>query len=296
MNCSRRTAIASMLAAHAGFGRAQRRPLQVVASFSILADLLRNIGGTSIEVTALVGPDADAHMFEPRPADAKRLADADLVVVNGLGFEGWIDRLVRVSGYRGPLIVASAGLQPRMLNGAPDPHAWQSLACGQDYVRNLRDALLRLAPADAAGLQSRTTQYLARLQTLDQSIRKALEPVPKARRRVITSHNAFGYFAAAYGIEFIAAQGRSTVSEASAASVARLIDQIRSQKAAAVFVENISDPRLMARIAKESGAKLGGRLYSDALSAPGTEADSYLKLFAHNAKTIITGLQTAQAS
>lgn len=296
MNCSRRAAIAAMLAAHAGFGRAQRRPLQVVASFSILADLLRNIGGTSIEVTALVGPDADAHMFEPRPTDAKRLADADLVVVNGLGFEGWIDRLVRVSGYRGPLIVASAGLQPRTLNGAPDPHAWQSLTCGQHYVCNLRDALLRLAPADAAGLQSRTTQYLARLQALDDSIRKALEPVPKARRRVITSHNAFGYFAAAYGIEFIAAQGRSTESEASAASVARLIDQIRSQKAAAVFVENISDPRLMARIAKESGAKLGGRLYSDALSAPGTEADSYLKLFAHNAKTIITGLQTAQAS
>jgi zinc/manganese transport system substrate-binding protein len=266
-------------------------PLRVVASFSILADMLREIGGAAVQVSALVGPDADAHVFEPRPADARQLAQADLVVVNGLGFEGWIDRLVHTSGYRGPVVVASQAVVPRRLGAAPDPHAWQDLGHAQRYVQTLADALAAARPAQAALFRARAAQYGARLAALDAEIRRTLAAVPRERRRIITSHDAFGYFAAAYGIEFLAAQGRNTDSEPSAADVARLIDQIRAQRVAAVFVENISDPRLVERIAREGRVRVGGRLYSDALSPPGTEADTYLKMFAHNAQAILVALK-----
>lgn len=267
------------------------RPLRVVASFSILADVLRNVGGAAIEVATLVGPNADAHVFEPSPLDARRLSDAELVVVNGLGFEGWLDRLVRASGYRGPVLTASAGITPRLLGAVPDPHAWQDLAHTARYVVNLRYALVKARPTELSAIGGRSAAYLQRLATLDAEVRQTFAALPEERRRVITSHDAFGYFGAAYGIEFLAPQGTSTDSEASAAAVARLVEQIRRQGVRAVFVENISDPRLVERIAREGGATIGGRLYSDALSAPGTAADTYLKLFAHNAATLAAGMQ-----
>lgn len=266
------------------------RPLRVVASFSILADMAREIGGSAVEVAALVGPDSDAHVFQPSPADARRLANAELVVVNGLGFEGWMDRLVRSSGYRGPVLVASEGVPVRRMGREPDPHAWQDLANAQRYAANLRDAMARERPAIAAEIGQRCASYIERLQALDREVRARFDAVPRQHRRAISSHDAFGYFGAAYGIEFLAPQGMNTDSEASAASVARLIDQIRREDVRAVFVENISDPRLVQRIAREGGGIVGGRLYSDALSAPGTEADTYLKLFAHNATTIASAL------
>lgn len=266
------------------------RPLRVVASFSILADMAREIGGSAVEVAALVGPDSDAHVFQPSPADARRLANAELVVVNGLGFEGWMDRLVRSSGYRGPVLVASEGVPVRRMGREPDPHAWQDLANAQRYAANLRDAMARARPASAAEIGQRCASYIERLQALDREVRARFDAVPRQHRRAISSHDAFGYFGAAYGIEFLAPQGMNTDSEASAASVARLIDQIRREDVRAVFVENISDPRLVQRIAREGGGIVGGRLYSDALSAPGTEADTYLKLFAHNATTIASAL------
>jgi zinc/manganese transport system substrate-binding protein len=267
------------------------RPLRVIASFSILADLLRNVAGPAIEVATLVGPNADAHVFEPSTMDARRLSNAELVVVNGLGFEGWLDRLVRASGYRGPVLTASAGITPRLMGATPDPHAWQAIAHADSYVTRLRDALMKARPAEASAIRERSALYLQRLATLDADVRKTFAAIPKERRRVITSHDAFGYFGAAYGIEFLAPQGMSTDSEASAATVARLVEQIRRQGVRAVFIENISDPRLVERIAREGGATVGGRLYSDALSAPGTEADTYLKLFAHNAATLAAGMQ-----
>lgn len=295
MNHSRRTSLFALLALAAMPVRAQsQRPLRVVASFSILADMVRNIGGDAIDVSVLVGPDADAHVFEPRPADAKRLADADLIVVNGLGFEGWMDRLVRSSGYRGSVIIASAGITPRRIGKAPDPHAWQDLAHARRYALNIRDALTKVRPADAAFFEQRAAQYVDRLTALDAELRKVFAAIPKAQRRLISSHDAFGYFGAAYGIEFLSPQGMNTDSEASASAVARLIDQIRRQGVRAVFVENITNPRLIERIAREGGATVGGKLYSDALSKSGTQADTYLKLFAHNAKTIADGLMTTQ--
>jgi zinc/manganese transport system substrate-binding protein len=300
MTLSRRSSAAALLLALAAAPALAQseRPLRVVASFSILADIVREVGGDAVDVVALVGPDADAHVFQPSPADARHLARADLVVVNGLGFEGWIDRLVRASGYRGKVVTASQGVKLRkdghghgeQPGHGSDPHAWQDLANAERYAANVRDALSNARPAQAKVLSQRAARYIEQIRALDHEVRAQFAAVPRPRRRVITSHDAFGYFGAAYGVDFLSPQGVSTDGEASAAEVAKLIDQIRRQDVRAVFVENITDPRLVARIAKEGGAVLGGRLYSDALSAPGTEADTYLKLFAQNAKTLVSGL------
>lgn len=280
------------------------QPLPVVTSFSILADLVKVIGGSHVEVTSLVGPNADAHVFDPTPADAKRLANAKLVVINGLGFEGWMDRLIKSSGYRGSVIVASRGvktIQEAAGHGhqhghshAADPHAWQNPLNVKQYVQNIRIALAAAKPAAAQEFEQRAQAYSRDLDALDQSIRERLKPIPVAQRRIVTSHDAFGYFAAAYNVKFYPLQGLSTGSEPSAADVVRIIDQIKKNKVSAIFVENISDARVLERITKESGARIGGTLYADALSEPGTAVDTYLKLIEHNAATIIKGLAPAQ--
>lgn len=282
------------------------QPLPVVTSFSILADLVKVIGGSHVEVTSLVGPNADAHVFDPTPADAKRLADAKLVVINGLGFEGWMDRLIKSSGYRGSVTVASRGvktIQEAAGHGhqhghshshAADPHAWQNPLNVKQYVQNIRLALAAAKPAAAQEFEQRAQAYSRDLDALDQSIRERLKPIPVAQRRIVTSHDAFGYFAAAYNVKFYPLQGLSTGSEPSAADVVRIIDQIKKNKVTAIFVENISDARVLERITKESGARIGGTLYADALSEPGTGVDTYLKLIEHNAATIIKGLAAAQ--
>ncbi|MEY3628259.1 MAG: hypothetical protein RLY91_25 [Pseudomonadota bacterium] len=282
------------------------QPLPVVTSFSILADLVKVIGGSHVEVTSLVGPNADAHVFDPTPADAKRLAGAKLVVINGLGFEGWMDRLIKSSGYRGSVTVASRGvktIQEAAGHGhqhghshshAADPHAWQNPLNVKQYVQNIRLALAAAKPAAAQEFEQRAQAYSRDLDALDQSIRERLKPIPVAQRRIVTSHDAFGYFAAAYNVKFYPLQGLSTGSEPSAADVVRIIDQIKKNKVTAIFVENISDARVLERITKESGARIGGTLYADALSEPGTAVDTYLKLIEHNAATIIKGLAAAQ--
>lgn len=282
------------------------QPLPVVTSFSILADLVKVIGGSHVEVTSLVGPNADAHVFDPTPADAKRLADAKLVVINGLGFEGWMDRLIKSSGYRGAVTVASRGvktIQEAAGHGhqhghshshAADPHAWQNPLNVKQYVQNIRLALAAAKPAAAQEFEQRAQAYSRDLDALDQSIRERLKPIPVAQRRIVTSHDAFGYFAAAYNVKFYPLQGLSTGSEPSAADVVRIIDQIKKNKVTAIFVENISDARVLERITKESGARIGGTLYADALSEPGTAVDTYLKLIEHNAATIIKGLAPTQ--
>jgi zinc/manganese transport system substrate-binding protein len=269
-------------------------PLQVVASFSLLADMVAAVGGDAVTVHALVGPDADAHAFTPAPADAQRLAQAGLIVVNGLGFEGWIDRLVRASGSKAPVLVASQGISVRRIGNVVDPHAWQSLVAAQRYVENIRAALVAAVgaarPAQAAAIDARAAAYSRQLAALDASVRTRLAAIPPDQRRLVTSHDAFGYLADAWGLDMRAAQGWSSAGEASAADVARLIRQLKAQRVRALFVENISDPRLVQRIAHEAGATLGGTLYSDALSPPGSRADSYLKLMAHNAETLLAAL------
>jgi zinc/manganese transport system substrate-binding protein len=280
--------------------RAQTAPPRIVASFSILADMTRELAPAGTVVASLVGPNADAHVFEPSPADGRRLAQAHLVVVNGLHFEGWVDRLIEVSGYRGPVVVASRGVKlpasqeahKRHDPGAVDPHAWQNLAYARTYVANVSSALATRWPQHQAEIDARRVAYLARVDELDRRVRDSLNSIPRDRRRVITSHDAFGHFGAAYGVDFLAPQGWDTHSEPSAAAVARLIRQIRQRGVRAVFIENISDPRLVERIAQEAGVRVGGTLYSDALSLPGGPADTYLKLIEHNARTLVDTLST----
>ena len=275
-------AFATLAAATTSRPRAADK-LKVVTTFTILEDMVRNVGGEHVALTTLVGPDGDAHVYEPTPADARTLARADLVVVNGLGFEGWIDRLVRVSGYRGPVVVASEGVAALTVEeNQPDPHAWQDLANGRLDVANIVRALAAADPANAVDYRRRARAYDRDLAALDREVKSRLGAFPRDRRKVITSHDAFRYFGRAYGIDFHAPVGLSTESAPSAGEMAALIRQMRDEGIHALFVENITDPRLVGQLAREAGAVIGGRLYSDSLSGPTGPAPTYLDMFRHN--------------
>jgi zinc/manganese transport system substrate-binding protein len=267
--------------------------LNVVASFSILADFVRNVGGDRVNVTTLVGPDSDAHVYAPTPADAKKIAAAKLVVVNGLGLEGWLPRLVQSSGSKATVVTATANITPHQLGSAADPHAWQSVANAKTYVANIRAALGAAAPADAEVFRSNAEAYRAKLDALEDEIRLAIAQIPPERRKVISTHRAFGYFAAEYGIQFIAPLGVSTESEPSARDIAGIISQIKTAKIPAIFLENISDPRLIQQMAAETGAKLGGTLYSDSLSDEKGDAPTYIEMVRHNIKALQSALAGA---
>ena len=268
---------------------AQER-IKVVASFSILGDFVRNVGGDRVEVTNLVGPNGDVHVYTPAPADAKRVADAKLVVINGLGLEGWLPRLVQSSGSKARVVTATDGIVPLTSGGAADPHAWQSVVNAKIYVGNIRDALMAADPADSAAFKVNAAGYLARLDDLDRAVRAAMAQIPRAHRKVISTHGAFRYFDAAYDVEFIAPLGVSTDSEASARDIADIITQIRAAKIPAVFVENISDPRLIERISAETGAHIGGTLYSDSLTDEKGDAPTYIDMVRHNIKALTSAL------
>ena len=265
-------------------------PLNVVASFSIIGDLVRNVGGDRVNVTTLVGPDGDAHVYAPTPADAKRVAEAKLVFVNGLGFEGWLSRLLKSAGGKATVVTVTSGIAPLKLGSQADPHAWQSVANAKIYVANISDALAAASPADAEAFKANAAAYLAELDALDREVREAIARIPESRRKVISTHDAFGYFAAAYGIEFIAPLGVSTESEASARDVARIITQIRTAEIPAVFLENVTDPRLMGRIAAETGARVGGTLYSDSLTGEKGDSPTYIAMVRHNIKALTGAL------
>jgi zinc/manganese transport system substrate-binding protein len=264
--------------------------LNVVASFSIIGDFVRNVGGDRIIVTTLVGPNGDVHVYTPAPADAKKIADAKLLVVNGLGLEGWLPRLVQSSGSKAMVVTATDGIAPLRIEQAADPHAWQSVVNARIYVANIRDALVSADPADAPVFRANAAAYLAKLDALDQEVRSSVAQIRPERRKVISTHGAFGYFAAAYGIEFIAPLGVSTESEASARDIAGIMTQIRTEKIPAVFLENISDVRLIRRISAETGAKVGGTLFSDSLSDEKGDAPTYIELVRHNIKALTSAL------
>jgi zinc/manganese transport system substrate-binding protein len=268
---------------------AQQR-LNVVASFSILGDFVRNVGGERVSVTTLVGPDGDTHVYTPAPADAKKIADAKLTVVNGFGLEGWLPRLVQSSGSKAVVVPATNGIVPLKIGSGADPHAWQSVVNAKIYVANIRDALVAADPAGAAVYRANAESYLAKLDALDREVRDAVKQIPPARRKVISTHGAFGYFAAAYGVEFIAPLGVSTESEASARDIAEIITQIRTGKIPAVFLENISDVRLIRRISAETGARVGGTLYSDSLTGEKGDAPTYIDMVRHNIKALTSAL------
>lgn len=266
---------------------------RVVTTFSILADITREIGGDDIQLTNLVGADADAHVFEPAPAQVRAVLEADLVIANGLGFEPWLERLLANGEARGTRIDASKGVVPMtVLEGEQrlvDPHAWQSLGNAEIYARNITQALVQLVPARAAAFEARRDAWLGRLGALRQSIAPRLMALPPERRRVLTSHDAFGYFAQEWRLQFLAAQGVSDAAEPSAAEVAGLIRQLRAEGVRAIFVENIRDARLVKQIAEEAGARVGGTLYSDALAAEGP-ASTYLGMYRQNVERLLQAL------
>lgn len=274
--------------------------LKVVATFSILGDLVRNVGGDRVEVTTLVGPNGDGHVYSPTPADARQMAKAKVVFANGLKFEGWIDRLVKSSGTKATRIEASRGIKALEEeehghdhgHDSLDPHAWQNIGNAKIYVANIRDALIAADPDDKAAYEANAAAYLGKLDALETELKDLVARIPQERRRIITSHDAFRYFEAAYGIDFIAPQGISTEAEASAKDVARIIQQIKREKITAVFVENVSDARLMERIAKETGARIGERVYSDALSEPSGPAGTYIDMMRHNIRAFSAALSS----
>ena len=275
----------------------QTAKLDVVATFSIVGDLVREVGGDRIELATLVGPDGDAHVYAPTPTDARRLAEAKMVFMNGLGFEGWMSRLVRSSGTRALTVEAAKGVttittDERHAHPGVDPHAWQNIANAKVYVANIRDALIAADPAGKDTYAANAAAYLAKLDALEQEVREVIAKVPADRRRVITSHAAFGYFQDAYGVRFTAPQGVSTEAEASAKDVAAIITQIKKQKIPAVFLENVTDPRLVQQIARETGAKIGGTLYSDALTDAKGDATTYIDLIRHNLKQLAAALES----
>jgi zinc/manganese transport system substrate-binding protein len=288
--------------------------IKAVATFSILGDMVQQIGGDRVELTTLVGPNGDAHVFTPTPADAKTLAKADIFFVNGLGFEGWMERLAKSSGFDGKMVVASEGVVPLTMEDEEghhhdggkggeehiehdgerviDPHAWQNLANGKIYVANIRDALIAADPEGKDFYAANAQKYLKAIAEEEAAVKAAIDALPESRRKIITSHDAFGYFGKAYGLEIIAPEGVSTESEASAQDVAKIIRQIKAEKIPAVFLENVTDRRLLDQIADETGAKIGGTLYSDALSPPGGPAATYLDMFRHNIETLSVALSS----
>lgn len=285
-------AVTLVCCAAAGAQPAEKVP--VVATFSILADFARNVGGSRAEVAMLVGPNGDTHVYQPNPADAERLGNARLIVVNGLGLEGWIDRLIKASDARAPVVVASQGLKPQELREegriAPDPHAWQSIADAKTYVANIRDGLIAADPEGLSVYRSCSREYLAKLDALEQEVVAEIAKIPPEKRQIITTHDAFGYFGTAYGFRFIAPEGISTENEPSARDIAKIIRQIRAEKIPAVFLENVTDPRLMKMIAAETGARIGGALYSDALSPADGPAATYIDMMRHNVRELVSAL------
>ena len=276
---------------------AQAKP-KVVATFSILGDLVGEVGCDRIELAVLVGADTDAHTYQPKPTDARALAAAQALVSNGLGYEGWIDRLAKAAPFKGRAIVATAGVAT--LQGAPspghshahgpDPHCWQDAGRVRRYVGNIVEGLAAADAANAAFYRERGQAYDKRLAALDQWIKAEIAKVPAAQRRAITAHDSFRYFTAAYGVQFFAPRGFTTESEPSAKDVAALIRQVREQKIKALFVENMSNPGLIDQIARESSAVVGPRLYSDALSGPNGPAPTYEAMMRHNVTALVAGM------
>jgi zinc/manganese transport system substrate-binding protein len=288
---------------------AQQR-LSVVASFSILADMTRQIGGDRLALRTIAGADVDAHGFQPKPSDAAALNNAALVIRNGLGFEGWLDRMIRSSGFKGRLVTTTEGITPRLMEAhghdhggagrrqnhsvgprqVPDPHAWQDVGLAQNYIRNITAGLIAADPGNEALYRRDAEAYAARLAALDQWVRAEIAKVPAARRKIVTSHDSFGYFGDAYGVRFLAPQGVSTEAEPSAAEVGRLIRQIRAENITAVFMENMANPATLQRIAQETGLRVRGRLYADALSAETGPAPTYEAMFRHNLSLIVPAM------
>ncbi|MDE2361906.1 MAG: metal ABC transporter substrate-binding protein [Hyphomicrobiales bacterium] len=295
---SRRAAILTLAALGLAPPALAQTKIPIVATFTVLADFAREIGGDRVEVSSIVGPNGDVHVYDPSPADSRAIAAARLVIENGFYLEGWISRLAKASGAKALVVVATKDVAPREDRGNAefaahhgiDPHAWQSVPNAKIYVANIRDGMIAVDPAGRGEYEARASAYLTKLDALDAQVRAAIAKISPADRRIITTHDAFGYFAQTYGMAFVAPAGVSTEAEASARDVGQIIAQIRREKFPAVFLENVSDRRLMDQIARETGAKIGGTLYSDALSPPDGPAGTYIDMMKHNISELTKAL------
>lgn len=268
--------------------------LKIVASFSILGDMVEQVAGDHASVETIVGPDADAHVYQPNVADARAVAEADVIFVNGLGFETWSETLIAESGTSAQVFLATNGITPLEVDGKIDPHAWNALSNGAIYIQNIAATLSDMAPEHADVFAANASAYIAQLDALDASARAKLDALPENRRTVVTAHDAFGYLEASYGLTFLAPVGIDTEAEPAARDLAVLIDQLKADGAAALFVENITSPDLIEQISEETGIKMGGRLYSDALSERGGPATSYIEMFSHNLGALVEALMAAE--
>lgn len=277
-------------------------PIPVVASFSILGDLVQVVGGDRVKVSTLVGPNADAHAFEPKPVDAKTILQAKLFVINGLNFEPWAQKLATSAGYKGMTVIASQGIAARRMPPEPghshagaqddtDPHGWQDPSNVVTYMRNIEKSLSSLDPAGASSYKLNSDSYIKQLVALDQFAKEQFASIALPKRQVITSHDAFGYFAARYHIKFLAPQGINADTEPSARGVAQLIRQIKHDQIKAVFVENMSNPKLLAQITQDTGVTLGPKLYVDALSGPDEPGATYLAMMRNNITQLAAGMK-----
>jgi len=285
-----------------GPASAQDKPVAVV-TFSILADLTQRIAGDHAQVLTLVGPNGDAHVFEPGPRESAELARADVLIANGLGFEPWLQRLEDASGVKGKVLVASDGVAPLAAEEEEgeahedeghegiDPHAFQDLGNAQIYVANIAKGLSEVAPDHAADFKANADKLIAEIAALDRQLKADFAAIPQDKRRVLTSHDAFHYFGRAYGIEFVSVQGLSTEAEPTADDLVKVVRQARAGDLSAIFLENMSDPRLAETVARESGVRMGGALYADALSEADGPAPDYLSLVRYNARQLLSGMQ-----
>jgi zinc/manganese transport system substrate-binding protein len=277
-----------------GMASASAAPLKAVASITIIADLVHQVGGDLVEVKSIVGPNGDAHSYEPKPQDSKTLSEAQIVFVNGLGLDPWIEKMTTSSGFKGPLVITTQGIKTHEFQEdgkkVVDPHAWQDLSNGQIYVANIAKALCAVDSKDCATFNANATAYSAKLAALDKDLKTRFAALPEASRQVVTTHDAFGYFAIAYGLHFLAPEGFATEAEPSAAAVAKLVRQIKHDKIKALFFENMSDNRVIEAIAKETGVRAGPPLYADALSKPGEPGATYLAMFKYNTDTLLKAL------
>lgn len=266
--------------------------LNIIASFSIIADMAKEVAGENANIITLVAAGGDPHVYQPSPTDVRNITRADIILINGLGFDGWMDRLVASAEAKGRVVTVSKGVTPIRVHGEEiDPHAWQDISNGMIYVDHIRDALIQADPAHAAHYRHNAERYLERLIDLDHWVKTEIEEVPEAKRSAITSHDALRYFARTYHIHFIAAQGLSTEGEVSAKSIAAIIDQIRKEKVKVLFLENMSNPDLINQLADDSDAIIGGVLYSDSLSEPYEDGATYISMFRHNVKILTDSLK-----
>lgn len=275
---------------------AQNEPITVVASFSILGDMVAQIGGDAVHVKALVGPNSDTHSYQPAPDDVRTLAKADIVFMNGLGLERWMMRLIEASATKATIITATTSITPRSIiegknQRVTDPHAWQNLANAHIYIKNILDALIKAAPAHAEAFKKRAAHFDAQVTEMDQYIREQIDAIPAKKRVIITSHDTFGYFGDAYHITFKAPEGLSKDAQPSAATITKLIDQIKAEHVKQVFIETVTDSRLIKQIGKDSGATMGGALYSDALSDAKGTAPHYLDMFRNNVPKLVDAMK-----